>query len=99
MRTIGVLPLNVSGSTKRWEMHGKKENEWALIASENRLMASLTCFGKLMLHRALSCWLQLPDCITLWPQFYFIALTSIGQVVSSLTEDLHFTAVLNVQRG
>lgn len=77
-------------------MHGKKENKWALIASENRLMASLTCIGNLMLHRALGCWLQLPDRITLWPQSHFIALTSICHMVSSLTEDLHFTAVLSM---
>lgn len=55
-------------------MPGKKGNKRALIASENRLKASLTCFGKLMLHRALSCWLQLPDGITLEPQSHFIAL-------------------------
>ena len=77
-------------------MHEKKENKWALVASENRFTASLTCFGKLMLHRALSCWLQLPDRVTLWPQSHFIALTSIGRVVRGLSEDLHFTAVLNM---
>jgi len=80
-------------------MHGKKENKWALIASKNRLIASLTCFGNLMLHKALSCWLQLLYRITLWPQSDFIAATSVGQVVSSLTEDLLFTPVLNVQKG
>lgn len=75
---------------------GRKKYKWAPIASENRLTASLTCFGKLMLHRALSCWLQLPDHITLWPQSHFIAVTSIGQVVSGLTEDMPFPAVLNM---
>lgn len=74
---------------------GRKRTN-GLPSQVKTVLASLTCFGKLSLHRALSCWLQVPDHITLWPQSHFIAVTSIGQVVSSLTEDLHFTAVLNV---
>lgn len=77
-------------------MHGKKGNKQALVASENRLRASPTHFGKLMLHRALSWWLQLPDGITLVLTIPFYSSTSVAQVVSSLTKDLHFTAALNM---
>lgn len=81
------------GSMKRWEMLGKKESKWAPTASANRFMASPTCFGKPALRRALFCWLQLPDHITLWPQSHFIAVTSTGEVGSGLTGDFHFSAL------
>lgn len=80
------------GSMKRWEMPGTKESKWAPSASTNRFMASLTCFWS---PQALSCRLQLPDHITLWPQSHFIAVTSTGEVGSGLEEDLHFSALWN----
>lgn len=89
------ITRNNGGSRKRWEMPGKKESKRAPTASANRFMASPTCFWNPVLCRALSCCLQLPDHITLWPQSHFIAVTSSGEVVSGLTEDLHFTALLN----
>lgn len=76
-------------------MPGKKEIKWAPSASANRFMASLTCFWNPVLCRALSCWLQLPDHITLWPQSHFIAVTSAGEVGSGLAADLHFSVLVN----